>query len=106
MVKISEEDHELSLRGSFGGGNNLEVRPGLNSDPLAHSSWVTLSVSVRFNRLRSGFGWPDESALLMGGEGAHHVAPRDHADGTFVPVENEQALRAPLMQLGCCFGQR
>ena len=39
VVKISKEDHELSLRGPFGGGNNLEVSPGLNSDPLAHSSW-------------------------------------------------------------------
>ena len=35
----------------------------------------------------------------MGGEGAHHVAPRDHADGTLVPVENEQALRSPFMEL-------
>ena len=73
---------------------------------LPKSSWVNSSVSIRFNRLRSGFGWPDESTLLMGGEGAHHVPPRDHADGTFFPVENEQGLRDPVMQVGCCFGQR
>ena len=37
VVKISEDDHdhELSLRGPFGGVHNLDVRPGLNSDPLA-----------------------------------------------------------------------
>ena len=35
VVKISEEDHELSLRGPVGGVQNLDVRPGLNSDPLA-----------------------------------------------------------------------
>ena len=35
VVKISEEDHELSLRGPFGGVHNLDVRPGLNGDPLA-----------------------------------------------------------------------
>ena len=35
VVKISEEDHEFSLRGSFGGVHNLDVRPGLNGYPLA-----------------------------------------------------------------------
>ena len=35
VVKNSEEDHELSLRGPFGGVHNLDVRPGLNGDPLA-----------------------------------------------------------------------
>ena len=35
VVKISEDDHELSLRGPFGGVHNLDVRPGLNGDPLA-----------------------------------------------------------------------
>ena len=34
VLKISEEDHELSLRGPFGGVHNLDVRPGLNSDPI------------------------------------------------------------------------
>ena len=35
VVKVSEKDHELSLRGPFGGIHNLDVRPGLNGDPLA-----------------------------------------------------------------------
>ena len=35
VVKISEQDHELSLRGPFGGVHNLDVRNGLNGDPLA-----------------------------------------------------------------------
>ena len=35
VVKISEEDHELSLRGPFGGVHNLDVRPGINGDTLA-----------------------------------------------------------------------
>lgn len=34
MVKVSEQDHELSLQGPFGGVHNLNVRPGLNGDPL------------------------------------------------------------------------
>ena len=35
VVKISEEDHELSLCGPFGGVHNFDVRPGLNGYPLA-----------------------------------------------------------------------
>ena len=35
VVKVSEQDHELSLRGPFGGIHNLDIRPGLNGDPLA-----------------------------------------------------------------------
>ena len=35
VVKVSEQDHELSLRGPFGGIHNLDVRPGLSGDPLA-----------------------------------------------------------------------
>ena len=35
VVKLSEQDHELSLRGPFGGVHNLDVRNGLNGDPLA-----------------------------------------------------------------------
>jgi hypothetical protein len=42
----------------------------------------------------------------MGGEGTHHVAPGDHADGTLVAIQHKQALRAPFMQLGCRLGQR
>ncbi|MCB4406279.1 hypothetical protein FZZ85_00575 [Synechococcus sp. MU1642] len=34
VVKISENDHELSLRGPFGVVHNLVVRPWLNSDRL------------------------------------------------------------------------
>ena len=40
-----------------------------------------------------------ESAVLMGGEGTHHVSPGDNADGTLVAVQHKQALRAPFMQL-------
>lgn len=35
VVKVSEKDNELSLRGPFGGIHNLDVRPGLSGDPLA-----------------------------------------------------------------------
>ena len=35
VVKVSEQDHELSLRGPFGGVHNLDVRDGLNGNPLA-----------------------------------------------------------------------
>ena len=34
VVKVSEQDHELSLRGPFGGIHNLDVRPGLIGDPI------------------------------------------------------------------------
>ena len=34
VVKMSEEDHELSLRGPFGGIHNLDVREGISGDPL------------------------------------------------------------------------
>ena len=34
VVKVSEQDHELSLRGPFGGIHNLDVRPGGNGDPI------------------------------------------------------------------------
>ena len=42
---------------------------------------------------RGNEGW-SESAGLMGGEGTHHVAPSDHADGALVAVQYKQALRA------------
>ena len=35
VVKVSEQDHELSLRGPFGGVHNLDVLDGLNGNPLA-----------------------------------------------------------------------
>ena len=34
VVKVSEQDHELSLRGPFGGIHNLDVRAGLIGDPI------------------------------------------------------------------------
>lgn len=34
VVKISMDDHELSLRGPFGGVHNLDVRTEIDSDPL------------------------------------------------------------------------
>ena len=34
VVKVSEQDHELSLRGPFGGIHNLDVRPGGDGDPI------------------------------------------------------------------------
>ena len=34
VVKMSEKDHELSLRGPFGGIHNLDVRDGISGDPL------------------------------------------------------------------------
>ena len=49
VLKISEEDHELSLRGPFGGVHNLDVRPGLNSDPLAR---VKLGEFVSFRSIQ------------------------------------------------------
>ena len=49
VVKISEEDHELSLRGPFGGIHNLDVRPGLNGDPLAQ---LKVGDFVRFRSIQ------------------------------------------------------
>jgi len=74
--------------------------------PSPSSSRVMSSASDHFNPLRSGFGRLAESVVLMGGEGTHHVAPGDHAEGTLVAVQHKQALRAPFMQLGCRLGQR
>ncbi|MEB3247252.1 MAG: hypothetical protein VKJ63_05250 [Synechococcus sp.] len=34
VVKVSEADQEISLRGPFGGVHNLDVRGGINGDPL------------------------------------------------------------------------
>ena len=34
VVKVSEQDQELSLRGHFGGIHNLAACPGLNGDPI------------------------------------------------------------------------
>ena len=34
VVKVSENDHELSLRGPFGGVHNLDVHGDINGDPL------------------------------------------------------------------------
>ena len=34
VVKVSEQDNELSLRGTFGGIHNLDVRPGGDGDPI------------------------------------------------------------------------
>ena len=34
VVKVSEQDNELSLRGPFGGIHNLDVRPGGDGDPI------------------------------------------------------------------------
>ena len=34
VVKVSKQDHELSLRGPFGGIHNLDVRPGGDGDPI------------------------------------------------------------------------
>ena len=34
VVKVSEDDHELSLRGPFGGVHNLDVHNVIKGDPL------------------------------------------------------------------------
>ena len=34
VVKVSEQDHEISLRGPFGGVHNLDVRHNINGDPV------------------------------------------------------------------------
>ena len=34
VIEVSDQDHELSLREPCGGVHNLDVRPGLNGDPL------------------------------------------------------------------------
>ena len=49
VVKVSEKDHELSLRGPFGGIHNLDVRPGLNGDPLAQ---LKVGDFVRFRSIQ------------------------------------------------------
>jgi len=38
LVKISEKDHEISLRGAFGGVHNLDVRHNIHGDPVEHLS--------------------------------------------------------------------
>ena len=49
VVKISEQDEELSLRGPFGGVHNLDVRKSISGDPMA-----TLSVGdyVEFRMIK------------------------------------------------------
>ena len=34
VVKISEKDQDLSLRGPFGGIHNLDIRDGIKGNPL------------------------------------------------------------------------
>ena len=38
VVKVSEQDHEISLRGPFGGVHNLDVRHSINGDPVEQLS--------------------------------------------------------------------
>ena len=38
VVKISEQDHEISLRGPFGGVHNLDVRHKIDGDPVEQLS--------------------------------------------------------------------
>ena len=38
VVKVSEKDHEMSLRGPFGGVHNLDVRHNINGDPVEQLS--------------------------------------------------------------------
>ena len=38
VVKVSEQDHEMSLRGPFGGIHNLDVRHTINGDPVEQLS--------------------------------------------------------------------
>lgn len=38
VVKVSEKDHEISLRGPFGGVHNLDVRHNINGDPVEQLS--------------------------------------------------------------------
>ena len=38
VVKVSEQDHEISLRGPFGGVHNLDVRHTINGDPVEQLS--------------------------------------------------------------------
>ena len=36
VVKVSENDHELSLRGPFGGVHNLDVHGDINGEPVKY----------------------------------------------------------------------
>ena len=38
VVKVSEQDHEISLRGPFGGVHNLDVRHSIDGDPVEQLS--------------------------------------------------------------------
>ena len=38
VVKVSEQDHEISLRGPFGGVHNLDVRHKIDGDPVEQLS--------------------------------------------------------------------
>ena len=49
VVKISEEDQEISLRGPFGGVHNLDVRNGINGDPFQD---LTLGDFVDFRMIQ------------------------------------------------------
>ena len=49
VVKISEEDQEISLRDPFGGVHNLDVRNGINGDPFQD---LTLGDFVDFRMIQ------------------------------------------------------
>ena len=50
VVMLSEQDHKLSLLEPFGGVHNLEVRPGLNGDPL---NQLKVGVLVGFRSIQT-----------------------------------------------------
>ena len=105
VVKVSEKDQELSLRGPFGGVHNLDVRDG-------HST-VIRSAQLKVGDLRpnSGRFKPDSdchsteptelSRLLVGGEGTHHVSPCDRhpRDMMVLRSSTNKPLNTAFMEL-------
>ena len=99
VIKISEKDQDLSLRGPFGGIHNLDIRDGIDSNPL---QTLRLSDYVEFRAIQpiaTAISKLNESDRLLGGEGTNHVSPGQHPDRPTLVVHYEQALRSTIVQL-------
>ena len=58
VVKVSENDHELSLRGPFGGVHNLDVYGDINGEPVKN---LNVGDGVDFRAI-----WPIATAIRKG----------------------------------------
>ena len=99
VMKISEKDQDLSLRGPFGGIHNLDIRDGIDSNPL---QTLRLSDYVEFRAIQpiaTAISKLNESDRLLGGEGTNHVSSGQHPDRPTLVVNYEQALSSTIVQL-------